>query len=55
MAPTINVLSETTDASVGRGATINAENGVAPGTPNVLVKASDETDIVSVAGSVAVA
>ena len=52
VSPTVNVLSETTHASIGRGATVNAQN--VSGTPNLSITASDETTIVSVAGSVAV-
>ena len=53
VSPTINVLNETTRASVGRGATVNAQNGPAAGVPSLSVTASDETTIVSVAGSLA--
>jgi len=52
VSPTINVLTETTHASVGRGATVNAQH--VAGTPNLSVTATDTTQIVSVAGSVAV-
>jgi hypothetical protein len=52
VAPTILVLSETTDATVGRGATVNAQG---PATGNLVVKASDQTTIISVAGSIGAA
>ena len=54
VAPTINVLNENTHASVGRGATVNAQS---PGisNPDVVVKASDDTTIVSIAGSIGAA
>ena len=55
VSPNINVLDETTLASVGRGTTVNAQNDTAPGVPDVVVTASDETDIISVAGSIAAA
>ncbi|NNU43173.1 beta strand repeat-containing protein [Ramlibacter montanisoli] len=55
VAPTINVLSETTTASVGRGAAVNSTNGIAAGVPDLVVKASDATTIVSVAGSIGAA
>ena len=52
VAPTINVLNETTTASVGRGATVNAQG---PATGDVVVRAFDDTTIVSVAGSIGAA
>ena len=53
-AATIIVLDETTKATVGKGATVNAQGGASPGTGgSVNVHASDESNIVSVAGSLA--
>ncbi|RRS02329.1 LEPR-XLL domain-containing protein, partial [Aquabacterium soli] len=51
----VNILNETTRATVGDGAEITARTNVggAP-TPDVQVKASDITDIVAVGGSVSV-
>jgi hypothetical protein len=55
VAPTILVLSETTSGSVGNGATVNAQAAVpAVGNRNLAVTATDNTSIVSVAGSVGV-
>jgi len=49
----VNVLNETTTASIGRNATITTTNGALPGTPGVTVSATDTTLGVSVAGSLA--
>ncbi len=49
----VNVLNEHTHASVGRSADLTVDNG-APGTPGVSIHAQDDTDIVSVAGNLAV-
>ena len=55
VAPTILVLSEDTTASIGAGATANAETlSHTPGDSSLAVTASDTTSIVSVAGSVGV-
>jgi hypothetical protein len=54
VAPTINVLSETTSASIGDQADLTVQDGAQTG-GDVVVRASDETDIVSVAGSIGVA
>lgn len=54
-AAVVNVLDETTIASIGRNATITTSNGALPGTPGVTVTATDTTLGVSVAGSLAAA
>ena len=47
----VNVLDETTQSFIGRGATISAED--AADDPGILLHASDDTTIVAVAGSLA--
>ena len=54
-AVVVNVLNETTSASIGRNATITAWNGALSGQPDVTLLATDTTTIVSVAGSLAAA
>jgi hypothetical protein len=48
---TVNVLTETTTAYIGSGATINGDNGDAGETQGVNVTAYDDTEILSVAGA----
>ncbi|TAK78891.1 MAG: hypothetical protein EPO12_11675, partial [Aquabacterium sp.] len=51
---TVNILNETTNARIGNGVSITGQPLVAgQTTPDVLVKASDTTDIIAVGGSVA--
>jgi hypothetical protein len=45
------VLTETTKAYIGQGATINSENSSASTTQDVSVVAYDDTEILSVAGA----
>ncbi|MCA9137711.1 MAG: hypothetical protein KDB00_13160, partial [Planctomycetales bacterium] len=47
------ILNETTQAWVGRSATIDANNSAASGAPSLKITADDATMIVSVAGSLA--
>jgi hypothetical protein len=48
---TVNVLNETTKASIGQGAVINETTTDAAGSQDVRVVAYDDTDILSVAGA----
>jgi hypothetical protein len=48
---TVNVLNETTKASIGQGARINSQNSNASTTQDVSVVAYDDTEILSVAGA----
>ncbi len=54
VAPTVNVLEETTRASIGRNADITAQSALPLAQPDLSVIASDHTTIVSVAGSIGV-
>jgi hypothetical protein len=49
----VNVLNETTYAFVGKSATITTDNASAAGSPSIFIDASDDTTIISVAGSLA--
>jgi len=55
VSPTINVLDETTRASIGRNVSLTGNNASLLVTPDLAVIASDETTLISVAGSIAAA
>ncbi len=54
-AATVLVLNESTKAQVKTGAQITADNGLNAGTPGIEVSAADTTNIVTIAGNLAVA